>query len=137
MKCGIFWTKKKKIWVWRAIERAENKTIGWFVGDRSAKTFEKFFERFKKLEHAVFYTDDYDAYKKIIPAKAHVVGKKHTTKIEQNNSNIRHFLGRMTRRTKVVSRSAEMVMASLKICWHINENGGFAEFQDKFAAMFC
>jgi len=129
--------QKKKLWVWRAIERTDNKTIGWFVGDRSAKAFEKFFERFKNLERAVFYTDDYDVYQKIIPEKAHVAGKKHKTKIEQNNSNIRHFLGRMTRRTKVVSRSAEMVMASLKICWHINENGGFAELQNKFETMFC
>jgi len=66
--------------------------IGWLVGDRSAATFEKFFEWFKSLEHAVFYTGDYEAYRKIIPESVHVTGKKHTIGIGQNNSNIRHFL---------------------------------------------
>jgi len=54
----------KKIWTWRSVERCKNKTIGWFVGDRSAETFKKFFEKFKNLESAVFYTDDYEVYKK-------------------------------------------------------------------------
>jgi len=45
--CSAFWVKKK-LWIWRAVERAENKTVGWFVGDRSAATFEKFFERFRE-----------------------------------------------------------------------------------------
>ena len=57
-----------------------------------------------------------------------VTGKQHTIGIEQNNSNIRHFLGRFTRRTKVVSKSATMVLATLKICWYINENNGFDEY---------
>jgi len=44
----------------------------------------------------------------------------------------------MTRgRGKFVSRSTEMAMASLKICWYIHAHGAFAEIQDKFAAMFC
>jgi IS1 family transposase len=72
----------------------------------------------------------------VIPAKQHIIGKQHTIGIEQNNSNIRHFLGRMTRRTKVVSKSVEMVMATLKICWYINENGGFEEYQSKFISIF-
>jgi len=61
-----FLGKKNKLWIWRAVECAENKTVGWFVGDRSAATFEKFFERFRGLEYAFFYTDDYEAYRKII-----------------------------------------------------------------------
>jgi len=72
----------------------------------------------------------------IIPRGKHVIGKQHTIGIEQNNSNIRHFLGRMTRRTKVVSKSAEMVMATLKICWYVNEHGGFEQYQDKFISIF-
>jgi len=62
-----FLDKKRKIWM--AIERSKNKIIGWFVGDRSAKTFEKFFERFKDLRSTVFYTDDYEVYDKTIPKK--------------------------------------------------------------------
>ena len=71
-----------------------------------------------------------------IPCEKHVIGKQHTIGIEQNNSNIRHFLGRMTRRTKVVSKSETMVMATLKICWYDNEYNGFEEYQDKSLSIF-
>ena len=80
----------------------------------------------------VFYADHWDVYAKIIPKEQHVAGKKYAIGIEQNNSNIRHFLARMTRRTKVGLKSAEMVLATLNICWHINENDGF---QEKFLSI--
>jgi insertion element IS1 protein InsB len=83
-----------------------------------------------------FYTDDWEAYSKVIPKEKHIIGKKYTIGIEQNNSNIRHFLGRMTRRTKVVSKSAEMVMATLKICWYVNEYGGFDECKNNFISIY-
>lgn len=84
----------------------------------------------------MFYSDDWESYSEVIPAEKHCIGKKYTIGIEQNNSNIRHFLGRMTRRTKVVSKSGKMVLAALKICWYINENNGFAEYQNKFISIF-
>jgi insertion element IS1 protein InsB len=124
---AFFEKKSDKLWVWRSVEYVGNKTIGWYVGDRSSETFIEFFERFKHLD-AIFYTDGYKAYREIIPAKQHKIGKKYTFGIEQSNSNVSHYLGRMTRRTKVVSRSVEMLLASLKLCWYINENGSFEEY---------
>ena len=112
-----------------------NRTIGWCVGDRSTKTFRKFYQKFEHLD-ARFYTDDWESYGKVIPAEKLTTGKKYTVGIEQNNSNIRHFLGRFTRRTKVVSKSAEMVLATLKICWYINENNGFEEYLKVFLSIF-
>jgi hypothetical protein len=44
-------------------------------------------------------------------------GKTHTACIERDNSNVCHYLGRFTRRTKVVSKSEAMVDLSLRI-WH-------------------
>jgi len=111
--------KKNKLWVWRAVERIGNRTIGWCVGDRSTKTFRDFYQKFEHLD-AKFYSDDWESYEKVIPSEKLSTGKKYTVGIEQNNSNIRHFLGRFTRRTKVVSKSAEMVLATLKICWYVN-----------------
>jgi insertion element IS1 protein InsB len=53
------------------------------------------------------------------------MGKEHTIGIEQNNSNVRHYLARMTHRTKVVSRSKEIIDLSLRLWWFLNEAGGF------------
>ncbi|CEG12465.1 conserved hypothetical protein [groundwater metagenome] len=80
--------------------------------------------------------DDWNPYKQIFPKNKLVIGKKHTTLIESNNSHIRHFLARMTRRTKVVSRSVEMVDLTLRLCWNINEDNMFGIFQDKFLGLF-
>jgi hypothetical protein len=39
-----------------------------------------------------------------------------------DNSNIRHFLARFRRRTKVVSKAVEMVELSLRIYHHFQDN---------------
>ena len=84
----------------------------------------------------MFYSDYWESYTEVIPKHKLTIGKQYTIGIEQNNSNIRHFLGRFTRRTKVVSKSAAMVLATLKICWYINENNGFDEYLNIFLSIF-
>ena len=44
------------------------------------------------------------------------MGKKGTIEIEQKNSNIRHYLKRFNRMTKVISHSKEMIDVFLKLC---------------------
>jgi len=45
--------KKRKIWIWMAMDRSTNKTIEWVIGDRFIKTAKKLYEEFKHF--AVFY----------------------------------------------------------------------------------
>jgi insertion element IS1 protein InsB len=64
-------------------------------------------------------------------------GKDLTFPIEQDNSNIRHFLARFRRRTKVVSKVAEMVDLSLRIYHHFHDNlDSFAEKAAVFRSIF-
>ena len=93
------------------------------------------YEKLKKyVKH--YYTDDWEVYREVIPAEKLTQSKKYTIGIEQNNSNVRHYLGRMTRRTKVVSKSVEMVHISLLItCW-LNEYDGYKFFQNIFLSIF-
>jgi hypothetical protein len=86
--------------------------------------------------HVTFYADDWKAYKKVIPEEQLIVGKQHTVAIEQNNSNICHYLGRMTRRTKIVSHSEEMIDLSLRLCWFLNEAEGFEKIQEDFLCIY-
>jgi insertion element IS1 protein InsB len=71
----------------------------------------------KHLKDCVFYTDDWKAFREVLPPERHVIGKAHTVAIEQDNGNTRHHLARFTRRTKVVSRLERMVDLTLRI-WH-------------------
>jgi len=78
----------------------------------------------------MFYTDNWDAFAKVLPADRHKIGKTHTVSIERNNSNTRHHLGRFTRRTKVVSKKDFMVDLTLRI-WHaVSTTDRFYEIQE-------
>ena len=55
-----------------------------------------------------------EGYHRLIPEVQLFTGKDLTVPIEQDNSNIRRFLARFRRRTKVVSKVIEMVDLSLK-----------------------
>ena len=127
--------KKRKIWIWRVLDCTTKRTIAWVIGSRSAKTFRKLYDKLKGTV-TMSYTDDWEVYKKVIPAKKLTQGKKYTTAIEQNNSNVRHYLARMTRRTKVVSKTGEMLNHSLRICCMLNEYGWYQHFQQIFLSIF-
>jgi len=83
----------------------------------------------RHLEDCVFYTDAWRTFSEVLPPERHVVGKEHTVGIERDNSNTRHHLGRFTRRTKVVSKKAEMVDASLKLWQGLTDPAIFGQFQ--------
>jgi insertion element IS1 protein InsB len=83
------------------------------TGNRDIETMQRLYEQLKKFKNAVFATDDWDAFAAVLPKNRHKIGKTHTHAIERHNSNTRHFLARMHRRTKVVSQSNHMVILSV------------------------
>ena len=91
--------------------------MAWVLGGRDAATFRRLYDKLKHLKNCIFYTDDWDAFAKVLPPERHIIGKSGTIAIEQDNSNTRHHLGRFTRRTKVVSQLERMVDITLRI-WH-------------------
>jgi len=93
---------------------------------------------YEKLKNNVskFYTDNWEVYHQIIPAEKLIQGKKYTIGIEQNNSNVRHYLARMTRRTKVVSKSIQMIDISLRIAYCLNEHDFYKKYQNIFLSIY-
>ena len=63
------------------------------------------------------------------PAERHQIGKTHTVTFEQDNSNTRHYLGRFTRRTKIVSRQERMIDLSLRLWQALSQPDIFAQYQ--------
>ena len=72
--------------------------------------------------------NDRNRYHRLIPEKQLFTGKDLTVghvfkvKIGRDNSNIRRFLARFRRKTKVVSKSEKMVDLSLRLYHHIHDN---------------
>jgi insertion element IS1 protein InsB len=122
--------KKRKLWVIKAIDRRTGRTVAWVLGGRDTATFRRLYEKVSHLKNCTFYTDEWDAFSKVLPPERHVTGKTHTIDIEHDNSNTRHHLGRFTRRTKVVSRTERMVDLTLRI-WHsVTATSMFYNLQD-------
>jgi len=83
----------------------------------------------KHLKNCIFYTDGWEAFAKVLPKPRHIIGKKHTTAIESDNSNTRHHLGRFTRKTKVVSKCVNAVDWTLKLWQALTDPDIFSHFQ--------
>lgn len=72
----------------------------------------------------LFCTDDYAPYDAALPAGRHYIGKDQMQASESNNARQRHWFARFRRRTCVVSRSVEMVEATMALFAHYHCNGG-------------
>jgi len=90
----------------------------------------------KHLKECIFYTDNWDAFAKVLPKNSHIVGKSGTTAIERDNSNTRHHLGRFTRKTKIVSKSIEMVDLSIRLWYYFTQQEIFKSFQRVALSIF-
>jgi insertion element IS1 protein InsB len=129
--------KTHKLWIWRAYDPVARRTVAWVVGGRDDETCQKLLDEIG-VKGRTFVTDDWEGYHRLIPQSQLFTGKDLTFSIEQDNSNIRHFLARFRRRTKVVSKSEEMVDLSLRLYHHLHDNlDALAEKLSVFQAIFC
>jgi len=81
-------------------------------------------------------TDDWEGFHRCIPEDQLFTGKDLTFPIEQDHSNIRHYLARFRRRTKVVSKSRERVDLSLRLHHHLREPKNYAAIASTFLSIF-
>jgi insertion element IS1 protein InsB len=91
------------------------------LGGRDDATCRKLLDKIG-IEGKTFLADDWEGFHRLIPEDQLFTGKDLTFSIEQDNSNIRHFLARFRRRTKVVSKSEEMVDLSLRIYHYFHDD---------------
>jgi insertion element IS1 protein InsB len=72
----------------------------------------------------LFCTDDWAPYDAALPAGRRHIGKDQTQGSESNNACQRPWFARFRRRTCVVSKSVEMVEATMALFAHYHCNGG-------------
>lgn len=88
------------------------------IGDRSAETFKPLWLRVK-CWHCFFYvTDGYKVYPMFIESGEQIVSKTYMTRVEGENSRLRHYLARLHRKTLCYSKSVEMLKCSLRLLLH-------------------
>ena len=91
--------KTEKLWLWRAYDPIARRTIAWVLGRRDDATCKHLLNKIG-VDGKTFVTYDWAGYHRLIPENQLFTGNDLTVPIEQDNSNIRHFLARFRRRTK-------------------------------------
>ena len=111
--------KGQKAWVWIALGFQSRQVLAMVVGDRSAKTCRKLWERLPQAYQALLlFTDFYEVYQSVLPKEQHQPCKKGsglTNAVERFNLTLRQRVGRMVRKTLSFSRSWTMHVLCLRI----------------------
>jgi insertion element IS1 protein InsB len=116
--------KASKLWIWKALDRGTGRLIDWECGGRDQATLERLLGRLEPWGVRLFCTDDWPPYDAALPEGRHYIGKDQTQLVESNNARQRHWFARFRRRTCVVSRSVEMVEATMALFAYYHCNGG-------------
>ena len=90
------------------------KLVGFFVGNRSSKNFEKLCENISHIDTKFYVTDKFPAYD-IIPLDKHIIGKSHTFTVEHINRLLSNYLARFARKTYCWFRPLSMISFSVSL----------------------
>ncbi len=119
--------KANKQWVWLAIDTTSRQVIAFHVGDRSRRSAQQLWRKLPASyrQDATFDTDDWEAYKGVIPAGQHRVcakGSGRTNIIERFNCTLRQRVSRLVREALSFSKSLRNHIGAIKyfIC-HYNQ----------------
>lgn len=96
--------KKNKVWLWTAVNKRKAGILAWIVGDRSAETFQPLWQIVQTWQSFWYATDGYAVYAKFIDEISHIVKKTYITRVEGENTRLRHYLARLHRKTLCYSR---------------------------------
>ncbi len=107
--------------------------MAWVLGGRDDATCRRLLDKVG-LSGKTFVTDDWEGYHRLIPEDQLFTGKDLTFPIEQDNGNVRHYLARFRRQTKVVSKCRIMVDLSLRLLNHLLDPANYADYARKFLA---
>jgi IS1 family transposase len=114
--------KSRKRWIWIALSRRTRQVVAYVVGDRSAATCRKLWQRIPALYRAAHcYTDFWEAYRQVIPTDQHTpCGKDSglTAHVERWNNTLRQRLARFVRKTLSFSKSERMHEICLRLFIH-------------------
>lgn len=110
--------QRNKLWLWTAVNHKQPGILASVLGDRSAETFKPLWQ-IVKCWHCFFYvTDGYKVYPMFVESGDSFVSKTYMTRVEGENSRLRHYLARLHRKTLCYSKSVEMLKCSLRLLLH-------------------
>ena len=116
-------SKKNKIWIWTVVNHFQAGILGWVVGDHSAKTFQTLWPAIAWWQCYFWVSDGNPVYPMFIPDGDQIVSKTYMTRVEGENTRLRHYLARLHRKTLCYSKSVEMLEHSIRLLIHYLQFG--------------
>lgn len=114
--------KEKKVWMLYAYAPQEDEILAFAMGKRSAETVRRLMMKLKQVNIEWFLTDDWEAFKAVLPVQKHVCGKKHTKHIEGINTWFRTRLRRLMRRTTGFSKKLIYHYSMMKLIIYLRNH---------------
>ena len=90
----------------------------WVLGDHSAETFRPLWDIVGACSCYFYITDGWSVYPGFIPEGDQIVSKTYMTRVEGENTRLRHYLARLHRKTLCYSKSVEMLKYSIRLLLH-------------------
>ena len=84
------------------------------LGDHSAETFEPLWMIVKQWQCYFYVTDGWKVYPGFIPEGDQIISKTYMTRVEAENTRLRHYLARLHRKTLCYSKSEEVLRHSIR-----------------------
>ena len=115
---SFYHSKKSQIWLWIALCRRTQQVISYYLGERTIKSFEEFYNKIPpEYAACLSRSDKWQGYKKIHSwyHKRCLKKKGETNQVEGFNNLLRQRIARLTRKTCAFSKSVEVHKAVLKI----------------------
>jgi IS1 family transposase len=104
--------------VWTAVDHFKKGILDWVIGDHGSETFRPLWERVKSWECYFYVTDGWSVYPCFIAEEDQIVSKTYMTRVESENTRLRHYLARLHRKTLCYSKSVEMLGYSIRLLIH-------------------
>jgi insertion element IS1 protein InsB len=101
--------KRRKLWIWKALDRDTGQLLDWECGRRDKATLKKLVDRLVPWDVKLYCTAPWATYASVIPPDKLVQSKATTHAIERNHGRQRHWFGRFKRKSIIISKSKEMV----------------------------
>ena len=107
--------RKNQYWIWSVVNHKKKGIVLWAIGDRSHQTFELIWSIIKYWHSFWYVTDGWKVYPMYIEPEDHLICKTYMTRVEGENTRLRHYLARLHRKTLCYSKSLLFLKYSVRL----------------------
>ena len=105
--------------MWTAVNHFQVGILGWVLGDHSAQTFKPLWDEVVSKWKCYFYvTDGWKVYPMFIPDGDHIVSKTYMTRVEGENTRLRHPDSSLKKKNSVLFSIRQQVAQTFNSITH-------------------